>query len=485
MTILPARALGDRSLSVHHILAEPQLAFHPTIADDRHSHPLQGLIQFGPYSRALPGGVIDPIRVATITPFRETHLIRDLLEELTVRHEPRERREYLPSFLGVERIFGVRVLMASDACQVELASDLDARVENSGGAHTVLSEALIRALEVLHSLRSEFNVVAIYLPDRWRKAFRGGDNEDFDLHDYVKAWAAGRGIASQFLNDDALSYQCRASTAWRLTIALYVKSGGVPWKLAGSVPGTAYVGLSYALRRATSHAARFVTCCSQVFDDDGGGLEFIAYDTRPLRVDGKNPFLSREEMRRVMARTLTLYSHQHLGKGPDRIVVHKSTRFTPEEVDGCFDALTAVPEVELLQVQDDTSWFGVKMDGPARPRVPPVATRYPVDRGTIMPFDGSEALLWTSGNAAEVTGGRNYFKEGRGIPHPLLLRRFTGSASWDETARPVLALTKMNWNNDGLYDRLPTTMGYAKVLAETMKRIDILSDRPYPFRLFM
>jgi hypothetical protein len=43
----------------------------------------------------------------------------------------------------------------------------------------------------------------------------------------------------------------------------------------------------------------------------------------------------------------------------------------------------------------------------------------------------------------------------------------------------------MDWNNDGPYDRLPVTMGYAQVLARTIKRMPTLSARPYPFRLFM
>ncbi len=186
-----------------------------------------------------------------------------------------------------------------------------------------------------------------------------------------------------------------------------------------------------------------------------------------------------------MARTLALYSQQHLGRAPDRLVAHKSTRFTPEEIEGCFDALTAVPEIELLQVQDSTSWIGINATGSKPGGGGLLVDHYPVQRGSLVPFDGSEGLLWTSGNAPEAAGGRNYFKEGRGVPHPLLLRRFAGAGSWDETARSVLALTKMNWNNDGLYDRLPTTMGYAQILADTVKRIDTLSDRPYPFSLFM
>jgi hypothetical protein len=49
----------------------------------------------------------------------------------------------------------------------------------------------------------------------------------------------------------------------------------------------------------------------------------------------------------------------------------------------------------------------------------------------------------------------------------------------------VLALSKMNWNNDALYDRLPVTMGYAQVLARVIKRMQGLGSAPYQFRFFM
>jgi len=81
--------------------------------------------------------------------------------------------------------------------------------------------------------------------------------------------------------------------------------------------------------------------------------------------------------------------------------------------------------------------------------------------------------------------GRNYFKEGKGIPRPIMLNRFAGHGSWDDTCSSTLGLTKMNWNHDGLYDRLPVTLGYASVLAKTLKRIPKLSARPYQFRFFM
>ena len=43
----------------------------------------------------------------------------------------------------------------------------------------------------------------------------------------------------------------------------------------------------------------------------------------------------------------------------------------------------------------------------------------------------------------------------------------------------------MNWNNDNLYDPLPVTMGYAKVLSRVLKRMSGLGNSAYHFRYFM
>ena len=137
-----------------------------------------------------------------------------------------------------------------------------------------------KAMNQVFSFRHEFDVLVIFLPSKWERGFFGEDNDDFDLHDYVKAVNASRGVPTQILEESsALDYFCRASVMWRLGIALYCKAGGVPWKLAESDPEAAYIGLSYVLK-FSGDEVRFVTCCSQVFDSDGAGLEFIAYETK-------------------------------------------------------------------------------------------------------------------------------------------------------------------------------------------------------------
>lgn len=473
-------------LPVHYVLQEPELLFDPEHLGERHVHPLKGLMAHGPYSQALVNSALDPIRLAVIAPAGFATGVDALIGELRMERRAQERRDYLIDYPGMSRALGIGVNSASNSCRVELPDSLDAEIAYAEKPHLLLADRLNRALSTLDSQRSHFDVLLVFLPDKWERCFHGEAGDDFDLHDYIKAVTASRGIPSQvLLEGKVLRYPCRASVMWRLAIALYCKAGGVPWKLADSEPDTAYVGLSYALRPASNDGPRFVTCCSQVFDSDGAGLEFVVYETDEVHVERDNPFLSRSEMRRVMARSLALYQRRHAGRAPAHIVVHKTTEFKPEEVDGCFDGWGAASRLDLVQITQDVEWRGIQIDRPRSRGGKAEPSAYPCQRGSYLQLGGRDVLLWTQGNAPAAAGGRNFYKEGKGIPAPLLLTRFAGQGGWDASCRAVLGLTKMDWNNDGLYDRLPVTIGYASVLARTVRRMPELHSTPYELRFFM
>ncbi len=84
-----------------------------------------------------------------------------------------------------------------------------------------------------------------------------------------------------------------------------------------------------------------------------------------------------------------------------------------------------------------------------------------------------------------MSGDRDFYKEGKGIPAPVLIQRWAGQGGFDRVCSEILGLTKMNWNNDGLYDRLPVTTSYASILARTICKMPTLDSRPYQFRFFM
>lgn len=64
---------------------------------------------------------------------------------------------------------------------------------------------------------------------------------------------------------------------------------------------------------------------------------------------------------------------------------------------------------------------------------------------------------------------------------PLQMVRHAGRGSLDLTAHEVFALTKMDWNDDALYDPVPVTIRYSQRLARTIANVPDLPGKAYPF----
>tara|TARA_R110001599_G_scaffold230879_2_gene430187 strand:- start:930 stop:1988 length:1059 start_codon:yes stop_codon:yes gene_type:complete len=351
-------------------------------------------------------------------------------------------------------------------------------------------QALSLGLERLSLIRDQFDVVLVHLPDTWQMAFHA---PGFDAHDALKAIGASHGIPTQVINDRVFKFPYKASLAWRLSIALYVKSGGVPWKLAplqGVPDNTAYIGLAYALR-GNPKEPHYVTCCSQVFDADGGGMQFVAFEARDpienIEEARRNPFLSRTDMRAVLARSLNLYQSRNGGLLPRRLVVHKTTSFKPEELRGALEALSSIQEVECVEISGYAGWRGIWLQESRNPasRQKSQPDGYPVPRGTMLQRSGNSALVWVAGNSPSASSGGDYYQGGKSIPRPINLVRHTGIGPIELTALETLALTKMDWNNDALYDPVPVTIRYSQKLAKTIANVPSLPGKAYPYRLFM
>jgi hypothetical protein len=465
-------------------LPEPLLAFgERTGTRGVGGHPLIGLHHHGPFSLKYLDDYLDAVRVALVAPADDLHVAQRFVAELRAHHQPTERRDYLIEYAGFHRVFGLDIVTAGSDCTIPLPADLQQRLDTASDPRQTLTDALTGAIATAAARRTAFDVLMVRLPERWREWFYG-DGDDFNLHDFIKVTAAHHGIATQIIRDNALTYRDRCSVAWRLAIAAYTKAGGIPWKLAETTPNTMFVGIGYALR--SMGRKRFAIGAAQVFDERGAGLQFVgslAAEDDGTRIDGSNPFLTRRQMQILLGRALNLYQHQHAGHLPRRVVVHKSTQWRTLETEGAFDALGRVRDVELVQVQVENPWRGVRGKGSAGRGTP---DSWPLHRGTLLHLSGTELLLWTQGNAPSVsrTGG-NFYKEGRGIPHPIILRRWAGHSRAQEVAGEVLALSKMDWNNDGLYNIGPVTLAYAGNLAQIMKMLHDVPTDPRPFRLFM
>jgi hypothetical protein len=459
-------------ISNHKIIAEPELLF---AGEKVHIHPLKGLIAYGPYGKKFE--YLSEVKIASISPKGLSNKIDGLLNELKKSFSPKEAPDYYPDYPGFDILFGIPLIKASDNLKIELDTHADSFA--ASGNYLALANKIQDAIAGLAPQKANFKVVFIYLPKSWERCFL---IEGFNLHDYLKAKSAPLGIAIQVLNNRALERTCRANVMWGLSVATYAKSGGVPWKLKDFDKDEAYIGLSYAMKTLENGGAEYTTCCSQVYDPDGTGFEFIAYDTKDFTTDDqRNPYLSYNEMHGIMSQSLKIYQDSHAGKIPKKIIIHKSTPFQEDEAMGCFDAFGGHTEVELVQLIRHTSWRGFRFDN----KFPAL---YPCQRGSYIPISENECLLWIQGSVSGVThSGKEVFKEAAltPIPKPILIRRFSGTGGWHETCSSIIALTKMDWNNNTLYKSIPVTLGYSQSFANVVKRVPDIIKQKYNYRFFM
>lgn len=210
------------------LLDEPLLAFSPSNTGQVDVHPLRGLANFGPYSKGSFGGFTSRVRIATVGPKSAFKQRGNLMLSLRDFHRPSDRLEYVPEYPGFEALFHVALEAAPRDAHIKWPEQLY-ELPGDGDPQARLFLAMDAALRRLDTVRSDFDVVLVHFPDSWNPATRG---KFFDAHDALKALGAKYNIPTQVLNDRAFIFAHKASLAWRLATALYVKAAGTPWKLA-------------------------------------------------------------------------------------------------------------------------------------------------------------------------------------------------------------------------------------------------------------
>lgn len=297
--------------------------------------------------------------------------------------------------------------------------------------------------------------------------------EIFDFHNYLKAQAALRNFTTQLLSPKTLSFseqkQGAALIAWNFAAALYYKATGVPWKLADIDDKTCFIGVSFY--NEISHSGKSVRAAiAQVYLRTGESQvirgEAFEWDEGPEK---RNVRLTAQQMEKIVKDSVNHFQRQRQF-APKRVVVHKSTRFSDEELAGCQKACEDdIDSLDIVHVREFPGFRAYHDE-----------YDYPVVRGTAF-LDSKDALLFTSGYVPALA---TY--PGPSVPRPIHLICQRLDTSVEGVCLDMMGLTKLDWNSSTFYTRMPVTIGVSKKVGKVMaEMVASKGEPPSSYKFFM
>ena len=449
------------------------------IAED--FHPMRGLISNAPVDYAMDGGILhSAISVGVICPDKHERRFAQFISELNYRSQAKHNTDYLITFPGFYQAFKTGL----DLPEPNSGKWKQIKASNEQDIHKAAVEfgdAIIRKIDQLSA--DSVDVILIYIPRDYEifTSYTDGTVK-YDLHDYIKAYAAQKQVATQFVREKTIESDLHCQIMWALSLALYVKSGRIPWVINGIQADTAFAGIGYSVMNAPT-GSNVVVGCSHIYSSDGRGMKYKLSKIHDYSFDRKkNPYLSEEEAYRIGLNIKELF-YKSFSELPKRVVVHKRTPFRKDEVKGLVESLSSagVKNIELLEIiyEDNLKCFALnesctRVDG------------YPVRRGMCFPIDNNTMYLFTHGIAPSVISpNRKYFQGGKSVPLPLKVVKHYGSGDMAQIATEILGLSKMNWNSFGLYSKLPCTIESSNEIARIGWLLSQFEGTLYDYRYFM
>ncbi len=255
--------------------------------------------------------------------------------------------------------------------------------------------------------------------------------------------------------------QHAATKAWNFCVAQYYKAtGALPWKLEGMDPNTCFVGISF-FQQNTDTSFKMRTSLAQVFAGDG---EAFVVRGLPFNWEhGKSPHLPRDGAEALMKLIIDRYKEMRGQQPPQRIVIHKTSKFYEDEREGFIAGLSGVRRYDLVSIQKVGTRF-FREGG------------YPPLRRTYAKC-GNGHFLYTLGYIPELgTYPKGY------VPEPWYLIDHHGDTTPKRLFKEVLALSKMNFNNVDFADGDPITTRFAQRIGEILAYIkEGEEDKHYRF----
>ncbi len=449
-------------------------------------HPMRGLINHKPYDFLLNGNIFLPeICVGVICPLKHQNSLYAFLNRLNKAQSAEAfNPDYLLDYPGFINAYGVPFNVPEVNRDLWLDTTISLPITDVMQSANDFTSKIKRAIDKLEVVSKKL-VLVIFIPDELNIITDiDNDHEKFDLHDYIKAYAAQKQIATQFIQESTLSDMQTCQVNWWLSLSFYVKAQRTPWVLNGLETSTAFVGIGYSVSRYKDRN-KVVLGCSHIYNSLGQGLKY-----RLSRVDDcyfdkqNNPYLSYQDAYKFGTLIRELF-YNTMGDIPKRVVVHKRTHFKRNEINGIVDSLkkSGVEHIDLIEInfEDNARFISLYLtDGVLLPSM------FPLSRGSCFLINGLTALLWTHGIVPSVkASNRSYYLGGKNIPIPLKIKKHYGASNIGTIATEILGLSKMNWNSFDLYSKLPATIQTSNEIARIGWLLNRFEGKTYDYRNFM
>lgn len=242
--------------------------------------------------------------------------------------------------------------------------------------------------------------------------------------------------------DDATLY-------WNLLVAMFYKSNHIQWQVKGLMTDTCYIGVAFF--RDADDVSNLRTALAQVFTLDSEG--FVIKGRKALIDENNSPHVSKADSIRLLQRAIDVFSRNKNGQNPRRIVVHKTSRFNNEEIEGFNAGSLGIQKLDLVA-------FGSREIKLMR------WGHHPPIRGTMVKLPDDSVLLYTYGYIPYLD---TY--PGPRVPSPLEILEHHGTTAMETICREIMALSKLNWNNAKFCSKAPITIGFAKRIGSILREI--------------
>lgn len=285
-----------------------------------------------------------------------------------------------------------------------------------------------------------------------------------NFHHLLKAQAMKFNLLTQFVLPDTLEaitekrrpgqkgLQDDATIAWNLAVALLYKSGGRLWRPTLLATDTCFVGISF-FKTKEVYGGGMSTSLAQVFTPEGEGL--VIRGERFPWAHGSSPHLSEDAAAKLLKMAVDLFTKQTAGRAPSRIVVHKSSKFENEEINGFKKAIKNIPRFDFVAILNRARKIRLFREG-----------YYPALRGTMITLPDKSWLLYTNGYIPFLK-----LYPGPHVPRPLEIIQHIGDTLPETISEEILALSKLNWNNADFASNQPITLQFSRQVGKILREM--------------